>query len=94
MVKIPTHTLSPEALRGVVEAFVLREGTDYGHRDISLEEKCTAVERQIAAGEAEVWFDPATGSTDIRAPDDNIGKAAGGRRADGRPQKTQGGFDA
>lgn len=94
MVKIPTHILSPEALRGVVEAFVLREGTDYGHRDISLEEKCAAVERQIAAGEAEVCFDPATGTTDIRAPDDNVGRAAGGRRADGRSQETQGGFDA
>lgn len=95
MIKIPTHTLSPEALRGVVEAFVLREGTDYGHRDISLEEKCIAVERQIAAREAEVWFDPATGTTDIRAPGDNVDKAAaGGRRAAGRSQETQGGFDA
>lgn len=94
MVKIPTHTLSPEALRGVVEAFVLREGTDYGHRDISLEEKCTAVERQITAGHAEVWFDPATGTTDIRTPGDNISKAAGGRRANERSHETQGGFDA
>ncbi|MDZ7670663.1 MAG: YheU family protein [Gammaproteobacteria bacterium] len=95
MVKIPTHTLSPEALRGVVEAFVLREGTDYGHRDISLEEKCAAVERQIAAGQAEVWFDPATGTTDIREPGDNVDKtAAGSRNADARSHETQGGFDA
>ena len=66
MVKVPSQSLSAEALRGVVEAFVLREGTDYGHRDFSLEEKCAAVERQIAAGEVEIWFDPETGTTDIR----------------------------
>lgn len=67
MVKVPAQSLSGEALRGVVESFVLREGTDYGHRDISLEEKCVAVERQIAAGLAEIWFDAETGTTDIRS---------------------------
>ncbi len=66
MVKVPCQSLSAAALRGVVEAFVLREGTDYGHTDFSLEEKCLAVERQIAAGEAEIWFDPETRTTDIR----------------------------
>jgi uncharacterized protein len=27
---IPHRMLSPEALRGVIEAFITREGTDYG----------------------------------------------------------------
>lgn len=67
MVKVPPHILSPDALRGLVETFVLREGTDYGHRDYSLEEKYAAVERQIATGTAELWFDPATGTVDIRS---------------------------
>lgn len=66
MVRIPARTLSPEALEGIVEAFVLREGTDYGHRDFSLAEKCRSVKRQLEQGEAEIWFDPETGSTDIR----------------------------
>jgi uncharacterized protein YheU (UPF0270 family) len=66
MVKVPPDSLSDDALRGVIEAFVLREGTDYGHRDFSLEEKRRSVARQIAAGEAEVWFDPETGTTDVR----------------------------
>lgn len=74
MVKVPPEALSADALRGVIEAFVLREGTDYGHRDFSLEEKCRAVARQIAAGEAEVWFDPETGTTDVRPVE---GRAAG-----------------
>ena len=37
-VEIPYRELSEVALRGVVESFVLREGTDYGPRDYSLEE--------------------------------------------------------
>ncbi len=27
---IPHHMLSPETLHGVIEAFITREGTDYG----------------------------------------------------------------
>jgi hypothetical protein len=66
MFKIPAQSLSPDALRGVIEAFVLREGTDYGHRDVSLEEKYREVERQLAQGEAEIWFDRETRTTDIQ----------------------------
>jgi hypothetical protein len=66
MVIIPPDSLSPAALRGVIEAFVLREGTDYGHEDYSLEAKCRAVERQLREGRAEICFDPVTESTDIR----------------------------
>lgn len=69
MIKVPPESLSPEALQGVVEAFVLREGTDYGHRDFTLEEKCEAVRRQLRQGVAEIWFDPETGSTTIRLRD-------------------------
>ena len=38
-IEIPHRQLSAEALRGVVESFVLREGTEYGQRDYSLAEK-------------------------------------------------------
>ena len=57
-VEIPHRELSEEALRGVVESFVLREGTDYGPRDYSLEEKIAAVIRQLDRGEAVIVFDP------------------------------------
>ncbi len=38
-VEIPYAALSSEALRGVIEAFVLREGTDYGEREFTLAQK-------------------------------------------------------
>jgi len=66
MIKIPMNVLSVEALRGIVEAYVLREGTDYGHADHSLDEKCAAVERQLQDAAAEIWFDPESGTTDLR----------------------------
>ena len=64
-VAIPHTELSPDALRGVIESFVLREGTDYGERDFSLEQKVAHVIRQLERGEARVMFDPNTESVDI-----------------------------
>lgn len=62
------HTqLSPEALRAVVESFVLREGTDYGEREFSLEEKVAQVLRQLERDEARIVFDPGTQSVTIVA---------------------------
>ena len=62
---IPHTEVSPEALRGVIESFVLREGTDYGARDVPLESKVTQVLGQLERGEARIMFDPLTESIDI-----------------------------
>ncbi len=62
---IPHQQLSREALRGVIEAFVLREGTDYGETHHSLEDKVQQVLRQLERNEAHIVFDPNTESVDI-----------------------------
>ena len=59
-VAVPHGELSPEALRGVIEAFVLREGTDYGERDVPFETKVAQVLRQLERGEAQIMYDPGT----------------------------------
>ncbi|MFO1467305.1 MAG: YheU family protein [Steroidobacteraceae bacterium] len=64
-VEIPHRELSSEALRGVIESFVLREGTDYGEREFSLEQKVAHVLTQLDRGEAQVLFDPATETVHI-----------------------------
>jgi hypothetical protein len=64
-VVIPHRELSSEALAGVIESFVLREGTDYGAREYSLEEKVAHVLRQLERGEAQIVFDAQTESVDI-----------------------------
>jgi uncharacterized protein YheU (UPF0270 family) len=64
-VAIPYTELSADALRGVIESFVLREGTEYGDRDVSLDDKVIQVTRQLRRGEARIMFDPASESIDI-----------------------------
>jgi hypothetical protein len=62
---VPAAQLSPEALDGLIEEFVTREGTDYGHAEPSLADKRRAVMRQIDAGEVVIAFDPTTESTNL-----------------------------
>ena len=62
---VPHTELWPDLLRGVVESFVLREGTDYGEREVSLDTKIAHVIRQLERGEAQIIFDPQSESIDI-----------------------------
>ena len=59
-VEIPIDELSPEALLGVVDDYVLREGTDYGRGEVPLEAKREQVLSQLRSGKAIVIFDPVT----------------------------------
>jgi len=54
---IPYTQLSQEALDGVIEAFINREGTDYGHQEFSFDDKYQQVLRQIQKGDAVIVFD-------------------------------------
>ncbi len=56
---IPYEQLSPEALSGVIESFINREGTDYGDIEWSLADKVAQIKRQLANGEVVLVFDPA-----------------------------------
>ena len=65
IINIPVEALSEDALLGVIDDYVNREGTDYGHRDFDLEQKREAVRRQLASGRASITYDPATQTTTI-----------------------------
>jgi uncharacterized protein YheU (UPF0270 family) len=56
-VELDPEQLSPGALRGLVEEYVTREGTDYGQGEWSLEQKVSQVLRQIDGGDAKIVFD-------------------------------------
>ena len=64
-VEVPYDALSAEALRGLVEEFVTRDGTDYGVRERSLDEKMRDVIRQLERGEVKILFDPASRSANL-----------------------------
>lgn len=59
---IPPEHLSADALSGVIEAFIAREGTDYGEIELSFAEKIEQVRKQLQRGEAVIVFDVLTES--------------------------------
>lgn len=65
-VQVPPDALAPETLVRVIEAFVLREGTDYGPAEYSLADKVAHVRAQIERGDAAIYFDPRTETVDIQ----------------------------
>jgi uncharacterized protein len=64
-IRVAPDDLAPETLRAVVESFVLREGTDYGLEEVSLDDKVRQVLAQLHRGEAHIVFDPPTSSITI-----------------------------
>jgi uncharacterized protein YheU (UPF0270 family) len=69
-VELDPAQLSPGALRGLVEEFVTREGTDYGGGDWTLEEKVAEVFAQLKTGAARIVFDLQRESASIVASDE------------------------
>ena len=64
-ITVPYTELAQDLLHAVVESYVLREGTDYGEREFSLQEKVAHVIGQLKRGEARIVFDPDTESVSI-----------------------------
>jgi uncharacterized protein len=69
---IPVNKLSSEALQGVVEEFVSREGTDYGEKEASPETKFMQVKSKLEKGLAVLVFDDQTETTNIFLADNPI----------------------
>ncbi len=64
-VKIDYKQLSDEALNGVIEEFVSRDGTDYGEKEVTLESKINQVMNQLQQKKAYIVFDNETQSCTI-----------------------------
>lgn len=58
--EIPRAALSSEALHGIIENFILREGTDYGREEVAFETKFNQIQRQLDKGDIKIIFDPNT----------------------------------
>lgn len=55
--EIAPEQLSEGALSSLIESFVLREGTDYGLQEVTLEKKVLQVRRQLDKREIKIIFD-------------------------------------
>jgi uncharacterized protein len=64
-VVVPYTELPADLLHAVIESFVLREGTDYGEKELSLQDKVARVVGQLKSGKARIVFDPESESVSI-----------------------------
>ena len=64
-VEVPVDQISAEALNGLIESFVLREGTDYGDADYDLDQKVSHVKKQLDSGDMAVVFNIELQSADM-----------------------------
>lgn len=62
---IPYEKLSPDALRGLIEEVVTRNGTDNGYTVATLEQNVAAVMAQLIRKEAVVVYDEITQTANI-----------------------------
>jgi len=69
---IPVNKLSSHALKGVIEEFISRNGTDYGAIEASMETMARQVKSKLKDGSAVLVFDDDTETTNIFLTDDPI----------------------
>lgn len=53
---VPYQQLAHGTLMNLIESFVLREGTDYGETEKTLEEKVDDVYQQLVRGEVQIKY--------------------------------------
>ncbi|UFN69358.1 YheU family protein [Vibrio alginolyticus] len=63
---IPWQDIAPDTLENLIREFVLREGTDYGNVEVSLQDKVDQVKTQLEKGEAVIVFSELHETVDIQ----------------------------
>jgi uncharacterized protein YheU (UPF0270 family) len=64
-IEVPLDALSSEALTGVIDNFIQREGTDYGAHEVEYSVKVQQVMRQLHKGDIKIAFDPESESVSL-----------------------------
>jgi len=59
-IEIPLAAISKDALEGIIDTFILREGTDYGLVEVNHQTKYNQIEKQIQKGDVKIVFDHST----------------------------------
>ena len=63
--EFPHNQVPEQTLLAIIEEFISREGTDYGHREYTLDEKVEKVKSQLLNGEIKLLFDSETSSCNL-----------------------------
>jgi uncharacterized protein len=56
-VAVPLNRLQDEVLQALLEEFATRDGTDYGERELNLDQKVERLQHQLRAGDLHILFD-------------------------------------
>lgn len=67
---IPYQNLSKDALLGILEETISREGTEYGETEYSMEQKIAQLMKQLETGKALVSYDEVTETCGLVSPDE------------------------
>ena len=64
-VEVPYEQVEPETLKGLIEEFITRDGTFYGKKEMSMDQKIGMVIEQLKSGEAVITWDRYVQSSNI-----------------------------
>ncbi len=67
---VPHNELSPDALQGVIEQYISRDGVDSSHVDISFSQKAEQVTQSLKTGKAFLVYDQITNTCNIISKND------------------------
>ena len=68
--EVPAQRLAPDVLRALYEEYVTRDGTDYGERELSLDEKVERLAAQIQRGDVRILYEIESEQWDLVAADE------------------------
>jgi len=63
--EIPYEKLNPDTLDALVQEVVTRDGTDYGKKEFSLQDKIKQVKAQLKTGKAVITYDEETETCNV-----------------------------
>lgn len=69
-IEITPSQLSPDALNGIIENFILREGTDYGVVEVEFDKKKNQIQKQIDQGSVKIVYDQSTETVSLLTDND------------------------
>ena len=64
-VLVPPGRLQPDVLQALLEEYINRDGTDYGARELTQEEKVARLRAQLDSGDLRILYDADSEQWDV-----------------------------
>lgn len=69
-IEVPQQRLPADILQALLEEYVSRDGTDYGEREVSLEDKVTSLRSRVVNRDLRILFETESEQWDIVPAED------------------------